>query len=55
MFAAKIVADANADGGFHWQSVGSGTAGLTNVLDTSSSPPGFGPCAASTSAEDNAR
>ena len=52
VFAAKIVADANADGGFHWQSVGSGTASLTNVLDTSSSPPGFGPCAASTSAED---
>ena len=52
VFAAKIVADSGADGGFHWQSVGSGTLGLTNVLDTSSSPPGFGPCAGSTSAED---
>jgi hypothetical protein len=52
VFAAKIVADTAADGGFHWQSVGSGTAGVTNVLDTSSSPPGFGPCAASRSAED---
>jgi hypothetical protein len=52
VFAAKIVADTNADGGFHWQSVGSGTLGLTNVLDTSNSPPGFGPCAASTTAED---
>jgi hypothetical protein len=52
VFAAKIVADTTADGGFHWQAVGSGTAGQANVLDTSSSPPGFGPCAASTSAED---
>jgi hypothetical protein len=52
VFAAKIVADPAADGGFHWQSVGSGTANLSNALDTSSSPPGFGPCAASTSAED---
>ena len=52
VFAAKIVADPAADGGFHWQAVGSGTAGKTNVLDTSSSPPGFGPCAASTGAED---
>lgn len=50
VFAAKIVADTTADGGFHWQAVGHGTAGQTNVLDTSSS--GFGPCAASTSAED---
>jgi hypothetical protein len=52
VFAAKIGADTAADGGFHWQAVGSGTAGQTNVLDTSSSPPGFGPCAASTSTED---
>jgi hypothetical protein len=52
VFAAKIVADPAADGGFHWQAVGSGTAGETNPLDTSSAPPGFGPCAASTSAED---
>ena len=27
VFAAKIVADANADGGFHWQAVGNGTDG----------------------------
>ena len=38
VFAAKIVADPTADGGFHWQAVGSGTAGLTNTLDTSSAP-----------------
>ncbi|HEY1712607.1 MAG TPA: hypothetical protein VGG07_06870 [Solirubrobacteraceae bacterium] len=51
VFAAKLVADAdaNADGGFHWQAVGNGTAGQTNVLDTSGN--GFGACAASTSAE----
>jgi hypothetical protein len=49
VFAAKIVADPAADGGFHWQAVGNGTAGLTNPLDTSST--GFGPCASSTSAE----
>jgi hypothetical protein len=52
VFAAKLVADPAADGGFHWQAVGSGTVGLTNTLDTSSAPPGFGPCAASVSAED---
>jgi hypothetical protein len=52
VFAAKLVSDTGADGGFHWQAVGSGTAGQTNPLDTSSSPPGFGPCAASTGAED---
>ncbi len=50
VFAAKLVADANADDGFHWQAVGNGTAGQTNVLDTSGN--GFGACAASTSAED---
>ena len=27
VFAAKIVKDANADGGFHWQAVGNGTNG----------------------------
>jgi hypothetical protein len=52
VFAAKIVPDPTADGGFHWQAVGRGTASLTNPLDTSSAPSGFGPCAASTSAED---
>ncbi len=52
VFAAKIVADPNADGGFHWQAVGRGTASQTNPLDTSSAPPGFGPCATSQGAED---
>jgi hypothetical protein len=52
VFAAKIVADQGADGGFHWQVVGRATAGHVNPLDSSSSPPGFGPCAASSSAED---
>jgi len=50
VFAAKIVADPGADGGFHWQAVGNGTAGQTNILDTSGN--GFGACAVSTSAED---
>ncbi len=49
VFAAKIVADANADGGFHWQALGNGTTNQTNILDTSGN--GFGACAASTSAE----
>jgi hypothetical protein len=52
VFAARIVKDTNADGGFSWRVVGRGTAGQVNPLDTSSNPPGFGPCAASTSAED---
>ncbi len=52
VFAAKIVSDSSADGGFHWQAVGRGTAGQANPLDTSSTPPGLGPCAASTAAED---
>jgi hypothetical protein len=51
VFAAKIVADPAADGGFHWQAVGNGTAGQVNVLDTSG-PHAFGPCAASTATED---
>jgi hypothetical protein len=51
VFAAKIVADSTADGGFHWQAVGAGTASQTNLLDTSGAN-GFGPCAASTGAED---
>ena len=51
VFAAKIVADPNADGGFHWQAVGNGTAGKTYVLDTTGAN-GFGPCAASTDVED---
>jgi hypothetical protein len=52
VFAAKIVSDTTADGAFHWQAVGSKTAGQTNPLDTSHAPPGFGPCAASTTSED---
>jgi hypothetical protein len=51
VFAAKIVADPNADGGFHWQAVGNGTQGQVNVLDTTGAN-GFGPCAASTTTED---
>ena len=51
VFAAKIVADATADGGFHWLAVGNGTAGQTNVLDTSGAH-GFGNCAESQDAED---
>jgi len=51
VFASKIVADATADGGFHWQAVGNGTAGQTNVLDTSGTH-GFGNCAESQDAED---
>jgi hypothetical protein len=50
VFAAKAVADASGDGGFHWQVVGLGTAGQSNVLDTSGVN-GFGPCAASITAE----
>jgi hypothetical protein len=51
VFAGKIVADATADGGFHWVAVGNGTAGQTNVLDTSGAH-GFGSCAESQDAED---
>jgi hypothetical protein len=51
VFAARIVADATADGGFHWNAVGNGTAGQTNVLDTSGAH-GFGNCAESEDAED---
>ena len=35
VFAAKIVADGTADGGFRWVAFGNGTAGQTNALDTS--------------------
>lgn len=55
VIAAKIVGDSSPDGGFHWQAVGRGTAGQANPLDTSSNPPGFGPCAASTTARMPAR
>jgi hypothetical protein len=50
VFAAKGVADAAADGGFHWQAVGSGTAATVNPLDSSGAN-SFGACAASLSAE----
>jgi hypothetical protein len=52
VFAAKAVADPAADGGFHWQAVGRGTAGQANVLNTGNPPHSFGPCAQSTRAED---
>lgn len=51
VFAARIVADGTADGGFHWVAVGSGTAGQTNVLDGSGTHQ-FGPCAESQENED---
>lgn len=54
VFAAKLVADSSADGGFRWQAVGGGTAGppvQINPLDTSG-PNGFGACASSIAAED---
>jgi hypothetical protein len=51
IFAAKIVADGTADGGFRWVAFGNGTAGQTNVLDTSGVH-GFGNCAESGGAED---
>jgi len=52
VFAARIVADASADGGFHWVAAGNGTAGATNVLDTSGSSNHFGNCAESQANED---
>jgi hypothetical protein len=51
VFAAKIVKDPTADGGFNWRAVGNGTAGQANTLDTTGAN-GFGNCAASTTAED---
>src|SRR5438132_1383736 len=51
VFAARIVADATADGGFRWVAFGNGTAGQTNVLDTSGVH-GFGNCAETEAAED---
>ena len=51
VFAAKGVADTTAGaGGFHWQAVGNGTAGKTQILDRSGAH-GFGACAASAAAE----
>src|SRR2546429_624585 len=51
VFAARIVADGTADGGFRWVAVGNGTAGQTNVLDTSGAH-GFGNCVETEAAED---
>jgi hypothetical protein len=51
VFAARIVADPKADGGFSWRAVGSGTAGQNNPLDTTGAN-GIGNCAVSTTAED---
>jgi hypothetical protein len=50
VFAAKAVPDAVADGGFHWVAVGNGTAGQTNVLDTTATNM-FGSCDASAAQE----
>jgi len=51
VFAAKIVKDPTADGGFNWRAVGSGTAGQVDTLDTTGAN-GFGNCSVSTAAED---
>jgi hypothetical protein len=51
VFAARIVKDPAADGGFSWKAVGNGTAGQNNILDTTGAN-GFGPCATSTATED---
>ncbi|HET6867876.1 MAG TPA: hypothetical protein VFH80_18325 [Solirubrobacteraceae bacterium] len=51
VFAAKIVADPRADGGFNWRAVGNGTAALTETLDTTGAN-GLGACSASVAAED---
>ncbi|MGN6379298.1 MAG: hypothetical protein ACTHNU_10135, partial [Gaiellales bacterium] len=53
VFAAKAVADTTAGaGGFHWQAVGNGTAGLTRILNRSGAH-AFGGCAATQTAEGN--
>jgi hypothetical protein len=51
VFAARIVQDPSADGGFSWRAVGNGTAGQNNILDTSGAN-GFGACSVNTAAED---
>jgi hypothetical protein len=55
VFAARAVADANGNGGFHWQVVGLGTAGKTatdDVLDAGQSGHGtLGECAQSAANE----
>jgi hypothetical protein len=51
VFAARIVADPKADGGFSWRAVGNGTAGQNNILDTSGAN-SLGNCSASQAAEE---
>lgn len=56
VFAAKAVAGSTGvsgtvDGGFHWQVVGNGTAGETEVLDTSGATNHSGPCLETVAAE----
>jgi hypothetical protein len=53
VFAARAVPDGTGDGGFHWQTVGLGTAGKTaanDILNTSGSN-GIGECGQSTANE----
>ena len=53
VFAARAIADGSGDGGFHWQTVGLGTAGKTaanDILNTSG-PNGIGECGQSTANE----
>jgi hypothetical protein len=53
VFAAKAVSDSAAGaGGFHWQAVGNGTAGLTEILNRGGAH-GFGPCASTSASESN--
>ena len=51
VFAARIVEDPKADGGFSWRAVGNGTAGQNNMLDTTGRER-LRRCAVSTTAED---
>ena len=50
LFAAKLFGNSEADGGFQWQAVGSGTTGLSETLDNAG-PNHFGACSASKAAE----
>jgi hypothetical protein len=51
VFAARIVQNPSADGGFSWKAVGSGTAGQTNILDRTGATHAFGNCTESKTAE----
>jgi len=54
VFAARGIPDSSADGGFHWQVVGLGTAGKTasqDILNTSGATNHAGDCAESQAAE----